>query len=202
MELNEGARSEGNDDDDDQPDLPSCLAQLTITSVARLDTLSIRVDNITRVELLERILSFGRITHLDVNIRLDTIRLDRLELAIQGAASRFKSFGNISPYFRPSFIQTLYPLLGRCETLNLEFFGPDTVSLPSPTQLLSLRKVSIFGVTRSYFGVLETFMLGRTTPLAILEVYCGQLDMRELEGVCASVGESWRESARASERDW
>ena len=189
--LNEGSDANGPDDiDDNQPDLPSCLAQLSSTPLLRLTALSIEVGTTARLQLVERILSLGRITHLSITITFhaDPIELNRIELAVRQAAGRLKRLGNLNPGFRSSFILSLYPLLGSCDMLNVEFWEERTIPLPSPAQLPSLRTLSVYGVTQESLEELGTFALGRRTPLETLEIDYDVSDCPALEEICESVG--------------
>ena len=177
------------DDDEAQPDLPSCLAQLSSTSFPLLNTLTIAVETTPRLQLVERILSFGRVTRLCLNVDLPNADdLDRLEVALREAAGRLKTFGTITPQFRPSFIRNLYPLLGVCDTLEIELQFGETIPLPTSLQILSLRNLTIFGATQEYLVELESFVLSRKTPLDVLEIDVDGLEYQRLEEACERVG--------------
>ena len=185
--------SEDEDSDEDEPNLSPYLQQLSSTSLYHLHTLDIEVRSSTRLDLVEKILSCGRIAHLDIfGSDLDGDQTDRYEAAVRAVAGRLKTFGIFSKYYRPSSVIELYGLLSKCDTLTIEPGDPGTISFPTTTQLPSLRTLHVYALTPDHLESLETFILGRRTPLEVLQIDCDG-DYQELREICEGLGTKLQE---------
>ena len=174
--------------------LPPLLAQLSPTSLPVLKVLTLSINTPARLLILERILSYRQITHLDLICDLRSAdEMDRVEAAIRGIAGRLKSLGFLDEEFREQSVLTFYPLLVRCEELSLQLFNSEStavVPLPKPTQLPSLRTITAYGMTRDRLDLLKPFVLERKTPLETLRIDLNEEDYEDsdLWKVCDSVG--------------
>ena len=192
LELDECSYANQPHEYEDGSDFTPLLAQLSPTSLPALKVLNLSIDTPARLLILERILSFRQITHLDLICDLRSAdEMDRVKSAITGIAGQLKSIGCFYVRFPTGqYFLALYPLLVRCEELSLVFDFPSgtPVPLPQPTQLLSLRNLVIYNVTQVHVDLLATFVLERKTPLEILEVHGRLEDIDDLSEVCERVG--------------
>ena len=186
--LDLGESSSDDQDFNSGDDHDDYLQRPSPTSLSRLHTLCVDVTSSTRLALVEKILSFRQITHLEVGgDGLDGDPADRLQAAVRAVAGRLKSFGIFSGYYRPSFVIELYGLLSKCDTLTIEPGDPGTILFPATTQLPSLRTLFVYGLTPDHLESLQAFVLGRKAPLEVLQIERDTGSV-ELEEICGRVG--------------